>query len=143
MFLGEYQHSLDAKGRVILPSRFRARLEGGCVLTKGRDGCILVYPREEWDRAARRLSEVPLSGQQARRTARVIFSGASEQTPDSQGRVTIPESLRRYAGLEREVVVAGNGTRFEMWDRDRWDRQVGDAEREYSEIADAHPDLPF
>lgn len=143
MFLGEYQHSLDAKGRVILPSRFRAELAGGCVITKGRNGCLSVYPTAEWATVAKKLSELPLSSQQARDAARVIFSGATEQVPDGQGRVLIPEQLRSYAGLDRDVTVSGVGPRFEIWDSERWRSHMAPAEREFSEIADAHPDLPF
>lgn len=143
MFLGEHQHSLDAKGRVILPSRYRADLTAGCVITKGRNGCLSVYPRAEWDQVARKLSELPLSSQQARDAARVFFSGATEQLPDRQGRVLLPEQLRTYAGLERDVVVAGLGTRFEIWSAERWQGHMEGAEREFSEIADAYPGLPF
>lgn len=143
MFLGEYQHSLDAKGRVILPSKFRARLDAGCVLTKGQDGCLYVYPREEWDRLAHQLSEARLSSQQARNFNRLFFSGASDEGPDKQGRVTIPEGLRTYARLDREVTVFGAGSHVEIWDRSSWERHRQQAEREYSEIAQANPDLPF
>ena len=144
MFLGEYQHSLDAKGRVILPARFRAQLEGGCVLTKGREPCVVVYPREEFIRVSDELKAVPMSSAQARNAARVLYSGASEQIPDSQGRVLVPETLRRYAGLDRELVVAGAGIRFEIWDRTRWDEQLTSAQGQYSEIAEEQRiDLPF
>jgi len=143
MFLGEYQHSLDAKGRVILPSKFRARLEGGCVLTKGQDSCLVVYPREAWDRLAQRLSEARLSSQQARNFNRLIFSGASDDGPDKQGRVSIPEQLRIYAHLERDVAVIGAGAHVEIWDRAKWEEHRSRAEREYSEIAEADDNLPF
>jgi len=143
VFLGEYQHSLDAKGRVILPSRFRAELAAGCVITKGRNGCLSVFPTSEWATVAKKLSELPLSSQQARDAARVIFSGAIEQVPDRQGRVLIPEQLRAYAGLDRDVTVSGVGSRLEVWDAERWRQHMAPAEREFSEIADAHPDLPF
>lgn len=131
MFLGEYQHSLDAKGRVILPSRYRARFAEGLVLTKGQVGCLYVYPREEYDRVAQDLiaSNRP-------DVARVFFSGSSEDVPDGQGRVVIPETLRRYASLDRDVTVVGNGHRMEIWDRSRFEQHRGTAEEEYSAMND-------
>jgi MraZ protein len=144
VFLGEYQHSLDAKGRVILPARFRAHLEEGCVLTKGRNGCIAVYPRAEWERLADQVAEMQLTTQQARDVARVIFGGASEQVPDRQGRVLIPEHLRHYAELERDVTIAAaKPSFFEIWAAGRYQDHMGGAEREFSEIAAANPDIPF
>ena len=143
MFLGEYQHSLDAKGRVILPSKFRARLDRGCVIARHRDGCLAVYPIEEFENIADRLGDMDMSSQQARDTSRVVFAGASEQTPDSQARVTIPEPLRRYAELERDVMVAGGGKRFEIWDLTKWQTRMQQAEREFAEVVDATPGLPL
>ncbi len=136
MFLGEYQHSLDAKGRVILPSRYRARFAEGLVLTKGQTGCLYVYPREEFDRVANTLMEANKQS-----VARVFFSGSSEDIPDGQGRVLIPEALRRYATLERDVAVVGTGNRMEIWDRTRWEQHRAELEPEYSEMSD--PDVRF
>lgn len=141
MFLGEYQHALDAKGRIILPSKFRGRLEDGCVLTKARDGCLAVYPREEWEQVAASLGERRLGTQEGRDVARLMFSGAHEDRPDGQGRVTIPEHLRRYAGLEHDVAVIGVGPHLELWDRARWDRHREEKERQI--LAEPTPDLPF
>lgn len=143
MFLGEYQHSLDAKGRVILPSRFRARLEGGCVLARGREPCVAVYPREEFEGLSRRLKEIPMGNRQARTAARVFFSGASEQIPDGQGRVLVPDNLRSFAGLQRELVIAGHGDNFEIWDRARWDAHMQEAQAEFTELTEPQTDLPF
>lgn len=142
MFLGEYEHSLDAKGRVILPAKFRARLAGGCVLTKAQDHCLAIYPKEEWDRLAERLREARLSSQRLRDFARLFFSGASEEEPDRQGRVSIPESLRRYASLEREVTLIGAGTRIEIWERASWERYRQQAEPQYADMIESPPDLP-
>jgi len=105
MFLGEYQHSLDAKGRVILPARFRDQLEGGAVMARALDGCLAVYPVDEFDRLATRIREVRERGGDQRQTARTFFAGAIEIAPDKQGRVAVPQHLRDYAGLEREVIV--------------------------------------
>ena len=137
MFLGEYQHSLDAKGRVILPSRYRARFGEGLVVTKGQTGCLYVYPREEFERVAQSLIDA-----NKRDLARHFFSGSSEDAPDGQGRVGIPESLRRYAGLDRDVTVIGNGNRMEIWDRSRWESHREQTEPEYSGMAD-DPNVRF
>jgi MraZ protein len=136
MFLGEYQHSLDAKGRVILPSRYRARFAEGLVLTKGQTGCLYVYPREEFQRVAQQLIDA-----NKRDVARMFFSGSSEDEPDGQGRVLIPEALRRYASLERDVSVVGTGNRMEIWDRARWEQHRAETEPEYSGMDD--PDVRF
>ena len=137
MFLGEYQHSLDAKGRVILPSKYRARFAEGLVLTKGQENCLYVYPREEWDRVADALSR-----QADRNVARHFFSGSSEDSPDGQGRVGVPEPLRSYASLSKDVTVIGNGNRMEIWSRDRWAEHRESTESAYSAMEDT-PDVRF
>ena len=115
MFLGEHQHSLDAKGRVILPARFRDQLEGGAVMAKALDGCLAVYPVDEFERVAANLREKRARGATERQAARSYFSGAVEITPDKQGRVAVPQHLRTFANLEREVIVAGNFDHIEIW----------------------------
>jgi MraZ protein len=129
MFLGEYQHSLDAKGRVILPARFRDQLEGGAVMAKSLDGCLAVYPVEEFQRVAANLQEARARGATERQAARSYFSGAVEITPDKQGRVAIPGHLRSYAQLEREITVAGNFDHVEIWNHETFMQrdQVGSA----------------
>ena len=129
MFLGEYQHSLDAKGRVILPARFRDQLEGGAVMAKSLDGCLAVYPVEEFQRVAANLQEARARGATERQAARSYFSGAVEITPDKQGRVAIPVHLRGYAQLEREITVAGNFDHIEIWNHETFSQrdQVGSA----------------
>lgn len=129
MFLGEYQHSLDAKGRVILPARFRDQLAEGAVMAKALDGCLAVYPAEEFSRVAAQAMEAAKRGGRERQAARTFFSGAAEFTPDKQGRVAIPPHLREFAELERDVIIAGMFHRVEIWDARRFrelDRQ-GDA----------------
>jgi len=120
MFLGEYQHSLDEKGRIILPAKFREQLEGGAVMGRGLDGCLTVYPPVEFRRHAEKLVDLREQGATKRQAARTFFSGATDFIPDRQGRVAIPPHLREYAGLEREVVVAGAYNRFEIWDAQRY-----------------------
>jgi MraZ protein len=120
MFLGEYQHSLDAKGRVILPARFRDQLEGGAVMARGLDGCLDVYPPADFQRRAAEVNEARKRGPRERQAARSFFSGAGPAVPDGQGRVAIPPHLREYAGLDREVVVAGAFDHIEIWDATRF-----------------------
>lgn len=120
MFLGEYQHSLDAKGRVILPARFRDQLASGAYVAKGVDGCLCVYTSEEFERVATEIREKAKQGDRQRQAARSFFAGAVEAVPDKQGRVAIPQHLRDYASLERDVVVAGVFSRIEIWDGGRW-----------------------
>jgi MraZ protein len=120
MFLGEFQHSLDTKGRVILPARYRDQLAEGAYVTKGRGGCLSVFTPEEFEDVASQVREQSKRGAKELNAARVFFSGALEVRPDKQGRVALPQNLREYAGLTRDVVVAGVFSRIEIWDRDRW-----------------------
>jgi MraZ protein len=120
MFLGEFQHSLDTKGRVILPARYRDQLAEGAYVTKGRGGCLSVFTPEDFEDVASQVREQSKRGAKELNAARVFFSGAQEVRPDKQGRVALPQNLREYAGLTREVVVAGVFSRIEIWDRDRW-----------------------
>jgi MraZ protein len=120
MFLGEHQHSLDAKGRVILPARFREQLEGGAVMAKALDGCLAVYPTAEFDAVAAKLHDARSRGLTERQAARSFFAGAVDITPDKQGRVAIPPTLRDYASLDRDVIVAGNFDHIEIWDAQRY-----------------------
>jgi len=120
MFLGEHQHSLDAKGRVILPARFRDQLVAGAVMARALDGCLAVFPAAEFVRVADRLREARERGPVERQAARSFFSGAVEITPDRQGRVAVPQHLRDYAGLTRDVIVAGNYDHIEIWDAQRF-----------------------
>jgi transcriptional regulator MraZ len=123
MFLGEHQHSLDAKGRVILPARFRDQLEGGAVMAKALDGCLAVYPVEEFHRVAANLREARARGATERQAARTYFAGAVEIAPDKQGRVAVPQHLRTFANLERDVIVAGNFDHIEIWNAEAFGRR--------------------
>lgn len=120
MFFGEYRHALDAKGRVSLPQEFREILGGTCVLTKGRDDCLLGFSSEEWEQVTAELSSLPASQPEVRVIQRHFFGSAAVLKIDAQGRVLIPEALREFAGLDREVVFAGSGAgKFEVWDKAR------------------------
>lgn len=138
MFLGTYEHSLDPKGRVILPAKFRERLEPGAYLAKSLDGCLALYDAEEFQKVAMAMQEQARRGAVERNAVRSFAAGAAEATPDKQGRISIPQHLRAFAGLEREVVVTGAINRIEIWDATKW-REI-DAEAERSLTA-ARPGL--
>ena len=142
MFLGQYQHSLDEKGRVILPAKFRGQLEGGAYMARGRDGCVCVYPTDEWERVSKAMQELATRGTQERQAARSFFAGAAEVAPDRQGRVPVPVHLRDFAGLslERDVVVAGVLSRIEIWDAQKWATRELEGEQVIS-AAEGIPDF--
>ena len=133
MFLGTYTPRLDEKGRLILPAKFRDELSNGLVLTRGQERCIYVFSAREFERFLEKLQDAPMSSRQARDYIRVFLSGASDEVPDKQGRITIPPILRQYAGLEREVTVIGSGSRAEIWDSTAWDSYLLEQEQSFSE----------
>lgn len=133
MFLGTYTPRLDDKGRLILPAKFRDELSTGLVLTRGQERCIYVFSMREFERMHEDMRKAPLSSKQARDYVRVFLSGASDEIPDKQGRVTIPAALRDYAGLGRDVAVIGAGSRAEIWDAAAWENYLTDQEAQFSD----------
>ena len=121
MFMGEYNHTIDAKGRLIVPSKFREKLGNEFIATKGLDGCLFVYPNEEWANIEEKFRNIPLTTKDARKFSRFFFAGAAVCEVDKQGRILIPSVLREFAALDKEVVLAGVGGRIEIWSRDRWE----------------------
>ncbi|HVF12928.1 MAG TPA: division/cell wall cluster transcriptional repressor MraZ [Actinomycetota bacterium] len=136
MLLGEFRHSLDAKGRVFLPSRWREELATGVVVTKGLEGCLLVMTKQRFSEVAERLHELPLNRKTNRDYSRLFFSGASEERVDSQGRMSIPPALREFGGLGKEVVLVGVSDRAEIWDRATWSEYQSGVEEQYEQIAE-------
>ena len=128
MFLGEHRHALDEKGRVIFPARMRDDLGAQVVLQKGIDPCVYVYPPEEWERQVSNVTALPTTKPEARRYARFFFSQAQSERVDRQGRLTVPQAFRAYAGLTRDVVIVGAGARVEIWDAKRWAAHLTEAE---------------
>ena len=120
MFMGEYNHTLDTKGRIIVPSKFREQLGVTFVITKGLDGCLFVYSQEEWKTIEESFRNKPLTSKDARHFARFFFAGACECEVDKQGRILIPTNLREYAGIDKDVVSVGVLNRVEIWSKDRW-----------------------
>lgn len=136
MFLGTYTPRLDEKARLILPAKFRDELSKGLVLTRGQERCVYVFSADEFQKVHDQMRSAPLSSRQARDYIRVFLSGASDEVPDKQGRITIPAPLRDYAGLDREVAVIGAGTRAEIWDLESWSSYLEEQESAFSETDD-------
>lgn len=136
MFMGEYQHSLDSKGRLIIPAKFREELGENAVMTRGLDNCLFLFPQSEWMVLEEKLKTLPLTKATARQFVRFLFSGATECDLDKQGRITIPQNLRDYAKVDKDVVVIGVSNRIEIWSCDRWEQYMQEAEDAYEEIAE-------
>lgn len=130
MFMGEYNHTVDEKGRLIIPSKFRDEVGSSFVITKGLDGCLFAFPNAEWNAFEEKIKALPLTNKDARAFARYMLSGATMAEFDKQGRVLIPSNLRTFAGIEKEVVLIGVASRFEIWSKKEWDNAsiVDDAE---------------
>ena len=127
MFIGEYQHSLDEKSRVIVPVKYREQLGAGFILTKGLDGCLFIYSQKEWTSFEQKLKELPLTNVNARKFVRFFLAGAVECTPDKQGRILIPSHLKVYSSIEKDIVFIGMGNRVEVWSSTKWDAYNEDA----------------
>jgi MraZ protein len=136
MFLGTHQPRLDDKGRLFLPAKFRDELSEGLVLTKGQERCLYGWPLPEWTRITDQMRTAPVTGKTSRDFGRVLFASASLETPDKQGRITVPVALRDYAGLTRECVVIGANTRIEVWDQAAWDTYLTGSEQAYADMAE-------
>lgn len=121
MFIGEYQHAIDNKNRMIIPAKFREGLGENFVLTKGLDGCLYAYTIDEWKVMEEKLKKLPLTSKDARAFVRFFFSGANEIDIDKQGRALIPQNLLEYAGIQKDIVSIGVSTRIEIWSKDKWD----------------------
>ena len=120
MFMGEYNHTVDPKGRLIIPSRFREALGEEFVVTKGLDGCLFVFPMDEWQKFEEKLQSLPLTSKSARQFTRFFVAGATPCELDKQGRILVPQTLREFAGLEKDVILAGNLSRVEVWSKEKW-----------------------
>ena len=124
MFMGQYSHTIDDKGRLIMPAKFREQLGREFVVTRGSEGCLFVYPKEEWGKIEARVQELALSGKEGRRFMRLFFSSAAGLEIDKQGRVAIPSQLKEYGGITKEVELIGSVNHIEIWDRDRWSKYI-------------------
>lgn len=136
VFIGEYQHSFDEKGRVSVPAKFRVSLKGGAVVTRGLDKCLFLYTKTEWVMLFERISALPIGKANSRAFSRLMLAGAMDASPDAQGRISVPEYLRQYAGIKKNAVIAGVGNRLEIWDKAEWEAYKLETERGSSEIAE-------
>lgn len=136
MFIGEYSHSIDAKKRLALPSKFRGELGNKVVVTRGLDKCLFVYPMKVWEALAEKLGNLPMGESSTRSFIRLMFAGATDVDMDSQGRILLPEYLREYAGLKKEVTVSGLFNRLEIWDETMWTEYKEQSEKNTEEIAE-------
>jgi MraZ protein len=136
VFLGTHTPRLDDKGRIFLPAKFRDRLAGGLVVTRGQERCLYIFPMDEFVRVADTMRNAPVTSKVVRDYLRVFLSGASDEIPDKQGRLTVPSTLRDYAGLTRDCTVIGAGSRVEIWDSSAWDTYLASTEQAFADQAE-------
>lgn len=140
MFIGEYEHALDSKNRIIVPSKFREELGNKFILTKGLDGCLYAYPLSEWATLEEKLKKLPLTSKNARAFVRFFFSGANEMETDKQGRALIPQSLLEYAAVKKEIVSIGVSNRVEIWSKESWE-EYNNSNIDFDDIAEQMSEL--
>ncbi|WP_028561626.1 division/cell wall cluster transcriptional repressor MraZ [Paenibacillus pinihumi] len=143
MFMGEYQHSIDDKGRLIVPAKFRDTLGASFIVTRGLDNCLFVYPQSEWSQLEQKLKSLPLMKSDARAFTRFFFSGATECELDKQGRVNLPGNLLAHAKLEKECIVLGVTNRVEIWSKSIWESYFQQSEEAFNDIAEKLVDFDF
>jgi transcriptional regulator MraZ len=140
MWYGEYNHTLDAKDRFILPSKFREKIKTlknkQFCITRGLDGCLSLYSQDEWKQLEQKLAALSFTKQQSRSFNRLLFSGATEVEVDTQGRITVPEYLKEFASIKREIVIIGVVNRIEIWDKERWNSFYQDNKKRFEEMAE-------
>lgn len=141
MFIGEYRHNLDDKGRLAVPAKFRVLLKGGAVVTKGLDNCLFLYPKKQWGELAGKLAAMPISQAKARAFGRHMLAGAMEVEFDVQGRITLPEYLRKFAGLKKKSIIAGLYNRLEIWDEAIWNKYKVGTDKNSGDIAETLGEL--
>lgn len=143
MFMGEYGHTIDAKGRIIVPVKFRESLGDNFIITKGLDNCLFVYTNEEWQRFEEKLKTLPLTNKNARTFTRFFLAGAADVELDKQGRILIPSVLREFASLQKDVVFVGVGSRIEIWSKESWNDSISNYDDNMDEVAENMDSLGF
>lgn len=141
MFIGEFTHKLDKKGRLLIPKKFRSDLEHGAVVTRGLDNCLFLYTQEEWEELAEELADLPFAKANSRAFTRLMLAGAMDVDIDSKGRIMVPDYLRDFADLEKEVVIAGLYDRLEIWNKQAWEEYKEKTENSSGEIAERMSEL--
>lgn len=137
MFMGEYQHNIDAKGRIIIPAKFREDLGASMIVTRGLDGCLTIYTHEQWHQVVENLKKLPSTKREARMYTHMLMSKAADCEVDAQGRIRIPVHLSKEAGLEKHCVLVGVNDHVEIWDQVRWDSYYDMASENFEEIAES------
>jgi len=143
MFIGEYNHAIDEKGRISLPVKFRSNLALGCVVTRGLDGCLWIYPKDSWEELAQKIAEMPITQKNARSFARFILSGAVECEIDKAGRINLPKFLLEYGDIKQKAVLTGVFNRIEVWADDKWSGFKAQMEENSEEIAENLSEIGF
>ena len=143
MFMGEYNHTIDPKGRLIIPAKFREALGDEFVVTKGLDGCLFVYANTEWNNFEEKLRTLPLTNKNARQFTRFFLAGAAACEVDKQGRILIPQVLREFAKLEKDVVLVGVASRIEIWSKEVWEESISNYDTDMDEVAENMENLGF
>ncbi|NCD00572.1 transcriptional regulator MraZ [bacterium] len=141
MFIGEYNHNLDSKGRLAIPAKFRASFKKGAIVTKGLDNCLFFYSKEQWEKMAEKFSQLPIGQSKARAFSRHMLAGAMDVEFDNQGRITLPEYLRKFSSLDKKVIIAGLYDHLEIWDESAWNKYKKQAERNSNDIAESLGEL--
>lgn len=141
MLIGEYNHNMDSKGRIAIPAKFREKLGAGAIITRGLDNCLFVFGLNEWEILIQKLMSLPLSQSNSRAFVRLMLAGAKDAEFDSQGRILIPDYLRKYAGIKKSVIVTGLYNRIEIWDEQKWQEYKQKTESKTEEIAERLSDL--
>ena len=141
MFIGEYNHTIDEKGRLAIPTKFRIEFKNGAVVTKGLDNCLFLFTKKSWNELANKLSKLPISQSKSRAFARLMLAGAMDVKLDKQGRIMLPDYLRKYGQLKKKSIVAGVFNRLEIWDEKAWDIYKQSVEKESTDIANELGDL--
>jgi MraZ protein len=134
VFVGEYQHTVDDKGRIVVPSKVRDHLEDGLVVTKGQERCLFVFPMDRWRDEVDKINRLPRTNRQNRNFARSFFGGASDQQLDKQGRLQVPPALRAYAAIDKDVVILGVADRLEIWDAATWEAMSSEVDQGYADL---------
>ena len=141
MFIGEYNHNLDSKNRLALPSKFRVDLKNGAVVTRGLDNCLFIFTKTDWQKMVDKIIEQPIGKADARGFSRMMLAGAMEIKLDSMGRILIPDYLKKYAGLKKKTIVAGLYSRLEIWDETKWNSYKNQIEKQAGKLAEAMGEL--
>jgi len=141
MLIGEYNHTIDTKKRLSLPYKFRRELSGGIIITRGFEKCLVVYSQKEWKGVIEELRKLPTSRAESRKFSRVVLGGAVEVNLDKLGRILIPDYLKKYAGLKKNVTVCGLSNKLEIWDVRKWEAYRNKAEQDIDKVAEKLPDL--